>query len=132
MQQIQIEPTYKTPKVIFDPQTGAFRIEGKSILVNVEEFYSPLLNWMDQFVKESTVKRVIFIFDIEYVNVASTKRFLFFLYKLKDLTEKGVAVEIEWHYHDQDDYMLEVGEDLAQMLQIPISFKSYEELPPAN
>ena len=75
---------------------------------------------------------MVFVFDIEYVNVASTKRFLFFLYKLKELTEKGIDVEIEWHYHTTDDYMLEVGEDLAQMLQIPITFKAYEKSPHSN
>ncbi len=132
MKQIDIEPTYKTPKVIFDPVKGAFKIEGNSILVDVEQFYSPLLNWMDEFIKEPTVEKVIFIFDVEYVNVASTKRFLFFLYKLKELTEKGIVVEIEWHYHATDDYMLEVGEDLAQMLQIPIVFKAYEKSSQSN
>lgn len=132
MQQIQIEPTYKTPKVSFDPSNGSFRIEGKSILVNVEEFYGPLLNWMDKFVERPTVRKVVFIFDIEYINVASTKRFLFFLYKLKDLSKKDVVVEIEWHHHAHDDYMLEVGQDLAQMLEIPIVFKSYQNLSKAN
>lgn len=125
MHQIEIEPTYKSPGVIFDPQIGSFQIQGSSILVNVEEFYSPLLNWMDEFVANPTTNKVKFVFDVEYVNVASTKRFLFFMTKLMKLTEKGIEVEINWLYDENDKYILEVGEDLSQMLNLPINFISY-------
>jgi len=125
MHQIQIEPTYKTPAVVFDPQKGDFQIQGNSILVNVEEFYSPLLNWMDEFVEKSTTQKVRFVFDIEYANVASTKRFLFFLYKLVMLKNQGVDVQVDWLYDKSDKYIQEIGEDLAQMLDLPFNFKAY-------
>ena len=128
IQHLEIEPTYKTPRVIFDPQKGDLTIQGKSILVNVEEFYSPLLNWMSEFIEKPTSSKVRFIFDIEYANVASTKRFLFFLYKLKELTEKGVTVEVEWLYIESDKYGLEIGKDLSQMLNLPFNFVGYKKL----
>lgn len=127
MHQIQIEPTYKTPGVIFDPLNGDFQIQGSSILVDVEEFYSPLLKWMDDFVQRRPTKKVRFIFDIEYVNVASTKRFLFFLYKLVLLKEEGVEIEIEWLYSESDRYIKEIGEDLSQMLELPFNLKAYSK-----
>lgn len=125
MHQIQIEPTYKTPAVVFDPQKGNFQIQGNSILVNVEEFYSPLLHWMDEFVEKAEVKKVHFIFDIEYANVASTKRFLFFLYKLILLKEQGVDIQVDWLYSKDDQYIFEIGQDLSQMLELPFNFKVY-------
>lgn len=128
IQHIEIEPTYKTPKVVFDPKNGDLIIQGKSILVNVEEFYNPLLNWMTEFIDNPTSERVKFVFDIEYTNVASTKRFLFFLFKLKELKEKGVQVEVDWQYVETDKSILEVGKDLSQMLDLPFNFIGYKKL----
>tara|TARA_B100000965_G_scaffold405314_1_gene438899 strand:+ start:771 stop:1181 length:411 start_codon:yes stop_codon:yes gene_type:complete len=128
MQHIEIEPTYKSPKVVFNPSDGNFTIEGKSILVNVDEFYAPLLNWMDEFVNQPTTKQVNFTFDVEYFNIASTKRFLFFLFKLLQLKEKGIQINIVWRYVNDDQYGLETGKDFEQMTKLPFEFLGYEKL----
>ena len=125
IEQLEIQSTYKSPEVIFDPVSGAFKISGNSILVNVEEFYSPLFDWMDAFIENPTTKHVKFIFDIAYTNVASTKRFLLFLYKLKELLEKEVEVEVDWLYAEEDHFVYEVGKDLSQMLNLPFNLISY-------
>lgn len=128
MQHIEIEPTYKSPRVIFNPKEAKFMIAGKSVLENVQEFYSPLLNWMDEFLEKSPANEVEFTFDIEYYNLASTKRFLFFLFKLKDVEEKGGRLRVNWLYREKDQDILEMGQDLSQMLGIPFNFKGYEKL----
>lgn len=128
MRHIEIEPTYKSPRVILNPIDGLFKIEGKSVLVNVEEFYRPILNWMDEFVESPTSKKVEFTFDVEYFNIASTKRFLFILFKLNQLSEEGIEVKVNWHYVNHDQYGLETGKDFAQMLSLPFEFIGYEKL----
>lgn len=128
MQHIEIEPTYKSPKVVFNPSDGNFTIEGKSILVNVDEFYAPLLNWMDEFVNQPTTKQVNFTFDVEYFNIASTKRFLFFLFKLLQLKEKGIQINVIWRYVNDDQFGLETGKDFEQMTKLPFEFLGYEKL----
>ncbi len=128
MRHIEIEPTYKSPRVEFDPTEGRMIIEGKSILVNVEEFYRPLLNWMDEFVANPTHSKVEFTFDIDYFNLASTKRFMFFLIKLKTLEEKGIQVNVNWFHASNDRYAQEMGEDLSQLLKMPFNFIDYEKL----
>jgi len=132
MQNIEIEATYKSPHVVFDPLNGKFKIEGKSILINVDEFYQPLLDWMDNYIENPSCEEVEFTFDVEYYNLASTKRFLFFLFKLNDLKEKNVNVKVNWLYVDQDKYVKETGEDLAQMLDIPFNFIGYKKLHKKN
>jgi len=128
IQKLEIEPSYKTPRVNFDPEHGEFKIEGNSILVNVEEFYEPLLQWMQEFKESTSLEEVHFRFDIAYTNVASTKRFLFFLYKLQELTEKNIEVKVDWLYAENDQYVLETGKVLSQMLNIPFNFIGYEKL----
>ena len=132
MQNIEIEPTYKSPRVAFDPQHGKFKIEGKSILINVDEFYQPLLDWMDNFIEAPTTNVVEFTFDVEYYNLASTKRFMFFLFKLNELRQKDIEVKVNWLYVDQDKYVRETGEDLSQMLDIPFNFIGYKKLHKRN
>lgn len=128
MQYIEIEPTYKSPKVVFNPADGKFTIAGKSVLENVQEFYNPLLNWMDEFLEQSDLKEVEFTFDLEYYNLASMKRFLFFLYKLKEVQHKGGELKVNWIYRNQDKDTLEMGEDFSQMLDLPFNFRGYEKL----
>jgi len=128
MQHIEIEATYRTPRVIFDPAESKCKIEGNSILVNVEDFYRPLLNWMDEFVKNPTKETVEVTFDIEHSNLASTKRFVFFLYRLRELQDKGIKVIVNWLYSNNDSDTLEMGEDFSQMLDIPFKFIGYEKL----
>lgn len=128
MRHIEIEPTYKSPRVKFDPSIGKMSIEGKSILVNVEDFYRPLLDWMDDFLDNPTQDSIEFTFDIEYFNLASTKRFMFFLIKIKQLEEKGGKVKVNWTYSSNDKYVKEMGEDLSQLLRLPFNFIEYEKL----
>jgi hypothetical protein len=128
MQHIEIEATYKSPRIVFNPKEGDFKIEGKSVLINVEEFYRPLLNWMDDFLENTTTNSVTFTFDVEYFNLASTKRFLFFLFKLQQLKEKGIDVNVKWYYLNSDVFGLETGKDFEQMLQLPFEFIGYEKL----
>lgn len=128
MQQIEIEATYRSPHVIFNPEDNKFSFEGNSILVNVDEFYDPLLNWMDEYVKRKSKGEVEIVFDIEHTNLASTKRLVFFLYRLKELQDKGVAVKVYWRYYSNDSDAYEMGQDFAQMLELPIQFLRYEKL----
>ena len=128
MQSIEIEPTYKSPHVVFNAAEKKLKIEGKSILVKVEEFYRPLLNWVDSYINEEDPDSIEFTFDIEYFNLASTKRFLFFLLKLREHQERGKKVIINWTYASNDRYVFEMGQDLSQMLKMTFNFVGYERL----
>lgn len=128
MYSIEIEPTYKSPRVVFNALEGKLKIEGKSILVNVEEFYKPLLDWFDEFITMVGFEKVDFTFDIEYFNLASAKRFQFFLIKLKDLKDQGKNVSINWAYASNDRNIYEMGQDLSQMLKLDFNFVGYERL----
>jgi hypothetical protein len=128
MQYLEIEPTYKSPKVTFNPIEGKLVIEGRSVLEKVEEFYRPLLNWLDDYIKQVSQGPLEFIFDLEYVNLATTKRLLFCFYKLHKLQKKGIEVKVTWRYATNDKEALELGRDLAQMFSFTVDFVGYEKL----
>ena len=48
------------------------------------------------------------------------------------MKEEGISIEVEWLYSDSDKYIKEVGEDLAQMLELPFNFKGYNKTAEAS
>lgn len=73
-------------------------------------------------------KKTTVIIDLEYFNITSSKRILFLLYKLNELSENGSDVKVEWLYRETDEDMYEVGQDYAYMVKVPFEFKIYEDL----
>lgn len=128
MQYLEIKPTYKTPKVILDPQKAEVQISGRSILAEVDDFYQQLLDWIDNFLAKSAPRRVTFQFDLEYFNVTSFKRILFIFYRFMENEQFKKLVEVKWFYQASDADMLEMGQDFSMMLNLPIEFIGYEKM----
>jgi hypothetical protein len=123
MENIRIEPTDVSPEVIFDVENNNFSIIGKSVVTEVDSFYAPLINWLEN-AQGKLDSKVDFVFDLEYFNIFSSKRILFILYKLSDLKLVGADVNVIWHFSMEDDDMKEVGEDFACMVNLPFQFIS--------
>ncbi len=123
MEKIRIESTGVSPEVIFDYDNNNFSIRGRSVVTEVDSFYAPLINWLDQ-AEGKIDKRLDFVFDLEYFNIFSSKRILFILYKLRDLRVAGADINVIWHFSMEDDEMKEVGEDFACMVNLPFEFIS--------
>lgn len=123
MEKIYIKATDVSPEVTFDLEANNFVIRGKSVVTEVDSFYSPLLDWLEGS-KGRINKRIDFVFDLEYFNIFSSKRILFMLYKLADMRSEGVDVNVIWHFSLDDDDMKEVGEDFACMVNLPFEFIS--------
>lgn len=128
MHYIEIEPSYKSPKVIFNPEQNKLEISGRSVLINVEEFYRPLLNWLDEYIEQHVNGCIEFTFDLEYFNLATSKRLLFFLFKLHEASKRGGEVKVNWYYPNNDLDVLEMGQDFSKMLHMPFNFIGYEKL----
>jgi len=123
MKKIIIEPTDVSPEVIFDVAGNIFLIRGKSVVTEVDAFYAPLIEWLEN-AKDKLDDRIDFVFDLEYFNIFSSKRILFILYKLSDLKKSGININVIWHFSMEDDDMKEVGEDFACMVNLPFEFIS--------
>lgn len=131
MDKLDIEETAQTPKVSFDAQSGEMSIKGRSVPEDPDQFWLPILNWFEAFVL-SPSDSVIVKLDLEYFNISSSKRILFLLYKLNELSDAGKDVKVEWHYKKSDADMYEVGQDYAYMVRVPFEFIPYKELELVN
>lgn len=124
MEALRIESTTKTPEVLFDSLNQVFEIKGRSIPSDADLFYNPVTSWIDDYVSNPN-QTTTFKIDLEYFNISSSKRLLNILYKLHEIIEMGLDINVEWHYNEDEDDMLEVGEDYEFMVRIPFKYISY-------
>jgi len=124
MKALKINPTNESPLVCLDIENNIFEISGKSVISNVDQFYNKVLNCLDNSAIQE-LNTINFVFNLEYFNIASSKRILFILYKLDSLQKEGKRVVISWCFKHEDDDMKEVGEDFAFMVNIPFNFVGY-------
>jgi hypothetical protein len=119
MESLIIENTNKTPKVFFNALNGKMELAGRSIPENSFQFYEPLLQWIDEYSK-SPQEQTSFSFKLDYFNTSSSMYILGILKKLERLYLDGKIVKVYWHYDSEDEDMLQTGEDLKQIVKIPI------------
>jgi hypothetical protein len=118
MEAIIIEGTSKTPSVKFNSDQGIFEIKGRSIPENAVEFYKPLVDWLDIY-KESPLNKTVVNISLEYFNTSSSKCILDVFKKLEAIHKAKHEVEVNWYYEEDDEDMLEAGEDYESIIRIP-------------
>ena len=123
MEPISIEGTAKTPTVNFDAQTGVMEIKGRSIPENSIEFYKPLVDWLEEYGKAPKDTTQVNI-QLEYFNTSSSKCILDVFKKLESIHKGPSEVTINWYYEEDDEDMLEAGEDYESIIRVP--FKMVE------
>ncbi len=123
MNPINLEGTLKTPAVQFDASTGIMEIRGKSIPENSIEFYKPLVDWLEEYAKNPNPRTQVNV-QLEYFNTSSSKCILDVFKKLEAIHKAKNEVVINWYYEEDDEDMLEAGEDYESIVRVP--FKMIE------
>lgn len=62
---------------------------------------------------------------MEYFNTSSSKCIYDLLKDVKSLKNKGKKVSVRWYYDEDDEDMLEAGEDYSDLLDLPFMFIEY-------
>lgn len=125
MENILIDKTIDTPYVRFEP--GYIEIEGRSIPENVHNFYHPLYLWVEEYIKKPEKFTKITI-SIEYTNSSSTKYINDIIQMLGTAYNEKHDMKVFWKYEEDDETILQIGEDLSSILDIPFKFIEYEEI----
>ena len=118
MESIIREGTPKTPSIRFDAAKGIVEIRGRSIPENSTEFFKPLVDWLDEY-SENPAKITNVNIHLEYFNTSSSKSILDLFKKLEAIHKSNNEVIINWYYEEDDEDMLEAGEDYESIIRIP-------------
>ena len=123
MEAISLEGTPKTHKVSFDSACGTLLLKGRSIPENSIEFYRPLVDWLESYAANPRASTVCEI-QLEYFNTSSSKCLLDIFKKMEQMNSSGHEIVINWYYEEDDEDMLEAGEDYQSIINVP--FKMIE------
>ncbi len=124
MESIKLEGTPKTPTVEFNSENGELLLKGRSIPENSIEFYKPLIDWIENYSANAGSDTILNV-QLEYFNTSSSKCLLDVFKKLERISN---PVTINWYYEEDDEDMLEAGEDYDAIIDIPFKMIEVEEI----
>ena len=116
MHKIELKETITTPYLLLDADNGMIKIEGRSIPENAIDFYQPILNWIDSYIKEPKDKTEVH-FKLEYFNTSSSKRLFDIMKKVENIAslDNKTAV-ISWYYEEDDEDIYFAGNDYKALI----------------
>jgi hypothetical protein len=118
MEGLKLEASNLTPFISFDAENGKLELKGRSIPENSLEFYRPIFEWLDKYIGEPASKTIVEI-QFDYFNTSSSKCILDILKRIDKIDEAGEDVLIKWYYDENDEDMMEAGEDYSDLLDAP-------------
>lgn len=119
MDNLVLQGSFKLPAISFNALTGILEIAGKSIPERTAEYYDPILKWIDEYMRTPCDTTTVNI-KLEYCNSSSTRYLMDILERFETMFKSGNAVVINWHYEEDDEDMLDLGESYA--IPLTISF----------
>jgi hypothetical protein len=123
IQNINIAATSSTPQAIFETNGNLF-LKGRSIILDVEVFYQPLCEWLNQL--HTTAVR--FTLEFDYLNSSSSKKILELL-KIIDANNNIKDFDVYWRFETDDEDILEMGQIFEERLRkARFFYKEYAEV----
>ncbi|MGD0582965.1 MAG: DUF1987 domain-containing protein [Bacteroidales bacterium] len=125
LQSVVIEPTKKTPWIIFEP--GWILIVGRSISENPAEFYRPLHEWVSAYATESPRMTTIQL-GFEFINTTSIKWLYAILKELGKIPDMQSRAKISWYYEEGDEDMCDLGFILRSLVSCPFHITEVDDI----
>ena len=123
MNSLTIEGTAKTPSIAFAGDGSTLSISGRSIPENTAAFFQPVFDWLDAFAAHPPAAAVLTV-RLEYFNTSSSKCLLDIFRKLESVQQSGKGqVRVEWVFEEEDEDMMEAGEDYRSLVALPFDLK---------
>lgn len=115
LKNFHIKSTETTPDVIYNVEEKRMTLDGKCMPEDVNEFFGELETHIDNYNDD----KLTIVCNLVYINSASNK-------KLFELLRKGVLkikeMDVVWISDDDDDDMMEQGENYEHALGIKFKF----------
>ena len=126
MKKLIIESEYKTPSVNFDGYSGILDIKGKSLPEETADFYQPIIEWLDIYIKSPAPQTTFNIF-LEYCNSFSRKFVVEMINMINSLNNETNSSIINWYYEEDDEELLEEGKIYATLTGAQMNFIETKE-----
>lgn len=116
---LNIPATSSTPEVDYNILNDVQRITGVSTPIDSVEFYSPMINWINQNANDLK-ENCVFEFELNYFNSSSMKALVWLLQQIEEMILNGKTWSICWVIVEDDEFMEEAAEAMQTLLEIPV------------
>ena len=114
MDDILLEQSDNSPKVVMNQEKGFIEFEGKSYPENTFAFYRPITEWLKQYFKYYMDEKKVTIMNFKflYFNSATTQ----IIFEILDIVEEFNVenIKIYWFYEEDNKNGLEDYEDYSE------------------
>jgi hypothetical protein len=123
MENLIIEQTESSPRIVFDPSSATYEITGRSFPENPVNLFETILNYVNRIFPQVNHEIKLRI-EAEYFNSVSSRYLLVILRRLAEICNAGKHITIVWLY--EDDETLRDGEMFQNLVKIPFEFVIFE------
>lgn len=110
---MQINPTPKTPQVLFDFDSKSLLIKGISCPDNPLQFYTPLFENLKEFLKKSS--QLAIEIQLDYFNTGSSKCILNLFQIITEVLKNTEEINVKWITDEGDSELEEAGKIFEEM-----------------
>ena len=108
---------FSEPKIEKNETNGVISITGISMMEDAMDFYKPLKDWADDYLKSNN--NLVIDFELNYFNSSSAKQFIQLISKLEEDECEGKVI---WKYPNDHIIMYDRGKELEAILDVPFEF----------
>jgi hypothetical protein len=112
MDNLYIAPTPTSPEVDFKFDAHTLSLRGESYPENAAAFYGDIIKQLQAYLKSLDGAKVTVNIALAYFNSSSTKMLFNIIEALSDAVQAGNEVAVNWFHDEDDDTILEFGQDL--------------------
>ena len=114
MEELHVPATSFTPEVRMSLAQGLLSLRGESYPEHVLSFYAPILERIGAFLEAGRLSLLRVEMHITYYNSASAKAFHRIFQLLNRAAERGCAIQLLWHFDEEDDMARDLGLDIRE------------------
>ena len=114
MENLYIAPTPSSPEVDFQFDARTLSLRGESYPENAAAFYGDIIARLKEFLGAQSGITLEVNVSLAYFNSSSTKMLFNLIEALSNAAEDGNAVRLNWFHDEEDDTILEFGQELSE------------------
>ena len=125
MNELNIEGSQSTPSIIADWEQGRLTMQGDSYPENSFEFFAPVIDWIERYLKESEAPFYLEL-RLIYMNTSSVKAMMDIFDLLEDAHGQGREVSVNWYYDPRNERVLDLADEFREDCSFPFEIAADE------
>ena len=118
MNDLNIEGSQSTPKVVSHIDEGRLVMQGDSYPENSFEFFGQVIAWIEHFLAESIAPLKLEL-RLVYMNTSSVKAMMDIFDLLEDAHGKGRDVRVDWFYDPRNERVVDLADEFREDCSFP-------------